>query len=83
MPMGKGGGMWQTGLFKIEIKLIKLIKWEIQKFMLLRLLFIHRWEWKDESFPIFSIPNPLPLNLKYINPKKKQLSVSTEDGIVI
>lgn len=74
--------MLETALFKIEIKLMKLIKWEIQKFMLLTLLFIHRLEWKDESFPIFSIHNLLSLNLKYINPKKK-LSMPTENSIAI
>lgn len=36
--------MLETDLFKAEIKLIKLIKWKIQKVKLLKLLFIHRLE---------------------------------------
>lgn len=51
--------------------------------MLFRLLFIHRLEKKHESFPVFSIPKLLSLNLEKINPKEKELSMPTEDGIVI
>lgn len=76
MPIGKGESMLETGLFKAEIKLIKLIKWKIQKVKLLKLLFIHRLESRTY---LSLIHYPLTL-YKLIQGKKKTTS---EDAIVI
>lgn len=67
--------MLETGLFKAEIKLIKLIKWRIQKVKLLKLLFIHRLE--SRAY-LSLIHYPLTL-YKLIQGKK----TTSEDAIVI